>query len=739
MSFRKSETLSPPGAGEARQYFFTDPGKPMLASLEDPPLCDSRLVYEPKYDGIRALVQVNPGTQPEGVRIWSRLGNEKTEQFPDLVRAINRFRRRLKAPVLLDGEIVAVDASGEPTGFQRLQGRIHLTGLREGSRLGGSGAGGYKREGTGLGRPGPREKELAQASSGRVGGIGAMKRASIDPVALVLFDVLRDGSQDLRGLPWTARRARLERIIGDARGDLRLSEYTVGDGRSLYKKALERGWEGIIAKAAESPYRAGKRSPDWRKLKIIKRQEFVVAGWTEPRNSRACFGALLLGVYEGQALRYVGHTGAGFSGSELQRVDKLLRKIESKHCPFSKSPRTNERPHWCEPRLVAEVKFTEWTADGKLRNPTYLGLRTDVEPLSVHRESSPQLHQVSVSSVHVDPVRSTQTAAPRGSRPKALENLMRQLDEIVEQGGSGQLRFPAGEVLEVGNLNKIFWPACGFTKADLMRYYLRMAPFVLPVIQDRPLVMKRFPNGIKGPAFYQQRAPEEVPPGVRVEVLPDDSEVPSRLVGGSLMTLLYMTQLAVVSRDPWFSRVQSPDFADYVALDLDPMPGLPFTRVLDVARWVGEELHRYSIPNVPKTSGATGLHVYIPLPPKTSYEAGRIFCQLIATIVATRHPGHATVTRMIDARGAKVYIDYLQNIRGKTLACAYSARASDFAGVSTPVSWQEIEQGIAPQDFTIRTVPERVHRLGDQWAVLRASRGVNIQHVVERLTTRRTR
>jgi bifunctional non-homologous end joining protein LigD len=204
------------------------------------------------------------------------------------------------------------------------------------------------------------------------------------------------------------------------------------------------------------------------------------------------------------------------------------------------------------------------------------------------------------------------------------------------------------------------------------------------------------------------------------------------------MTLLYMTQLAVISQDPWFSRVRSPDFVDYVALDLDPMPGVSFARVLDVARWVGEELDRYSISNVPKTSGASGLHVYIPLPPKTSYEAGRLFCQLIATIVASRHPRHATVTRTIDARGSKVYIDYLQNIRGKTLACAYSARASDFAGVSTPVTWPEIDEGIAPQDFTITTVPERVHRLGDQWAALRASPGVNLQQVVDRLTTRRT-
>ncbi len=670
--------------------------RPMLAAIGEPSLSDPDLVYEPKYDGIRALVEVRPGTQVGGVRIWSRLGNEKTSQFPELVRQLDRFRRNLKAPVLLDGEIVALDEAGEPAGFQQLQGRIHLTkSLRNGP-----------------------------SSTG---------------VALIAFDVLRDGEEDLRRLPLTTRRARLERIRGSARGDaLRLSEFIPGDGRALLKTALTHGWEGLIAKAADSPYRAGRRSPEWRKLKLVRRQEFVIGGWTEPRDSRPFFGALLLGVYEDGALQYVGHSGTGFNHRELSRVYGLLRKIETAACPFKHRPKTNERPHWTDPKLIAEVKFTEWTADAKLRHPTYLGLREDLVPEMVHREPTPKLDLASAARPRP---RSALIVERPPTRPAAVPNatielrLLHDLEVFEGDEGHGTLQLPGGHQLSVSNLKKIFWPGVKLTKGDLMRYYVRMAPVLLPIVEERPLVMKRFPNGVRRPAFYQQRAPQEVPAPVRVEVLPDDTEVPSRLIGGSLITLLYMAQLGVISQDPWFSRVVSPDFADYAALDLDPMPGVPFARVLDVARWIRDELVRFGIPNIPKTSGAAGLHIYIPLPRKTTYETGRLFCQIIATMVSTKHPKLATVERAVHARGRKVYIDYLQNIRGKTLATAYSARASEFAGASAPLTWREVDDGLQPQDFTITTLPKRVEDLGDLWATLRESSGVDLHAVLDRVAS----
>jgi bifunctional non-homologous end joining protein LigD len=292
------------------------------------------------------------------------------------------------------------------------------------------------------------------------------------------------------------------------------------------------------------------------------------------------------------------------------------------------------------------------------------------------------------------------------------------------------VNLPGGERLEVSNLHKVFWPEGSLTKGDLMRYYVQVSPFLLPVVADRPLVMKRHPNGIAAKAFYQQRAPDPVPDGVRVEVVEGDEGVPSRLVGGWLKTLLYMAQLAAISQDPWFSRVQSPGIADHVAIDLDPMPDAPFSRVLEVARWVRDELATLGATGYPKTSGADGLHIFIPLPPGTPYEAGLIYCQIVATMVATKHAKAATVERAVRARRADVvYVDYLQNIEGKTLACAYSARASDYAGASTPLTWDEIDGGIDRRDFTIRTLPARLQQVGDLWAPLLKSKGVKLRAV----------
>ena len=275
------------------------------------------------------------------------------------------------------------------------------------------------------------------------------------------------------------------------------------------------------------------------------------------------------------------------------------------------------------------------------------------------------------------------------------------------------------------NLAKVFWPSQKLTKGDLFRYYVEVAPYILPTLADRPLVMKRFPNGIRAKPFYQHRV-SDVPAGVRVERVGTSAEGP-QIVGGDLATLVYTTQLAAISQDPWFSRVQSPECADYVALDLDPMPDVPFARVLDVARWIRDELQALDATGFPKTSGSEGLHVYIPLPPGTPYEAGQLFCQIVATLIAQKHPKSATVERSLAARGRRTYIDFLQNAPGKTLASAYSARASEYAGVSTPLTWVEIDEGVRPEDFTIKSVPARLKERGDLWAGLRKSKGVDLE------------
>jgi bifunctional non-homologous end joining protein LigD len=679
--------------------------RPMLASLADPPIAQRGLIYEPKYDGIRALVDLEPngarGTAPR-VALFSRNGNDKTAQFPEIVRALETIGQSLGAPVLLDGEIVATDAAATPLGFQHIQGRIHLTGAAE----------------------------IARA-------------ARDQPAALVLFDILRDGRDDLRGRTLAERRLRLQERVRPTRAlqkVVRLSEVALDDGRPLLTRAREQGWEGLIVKDAQSVYQSGRRTPAWRKLKLLKQQEFVVGGWTEPRLSRQHFGALLVGYYDvGGALRWAGSVGTGFDEAELDRVAHFLDKASIAKSPFADAFKTVERPHWVAPELVVEVRFTEWTSDSLLRQPVYLGMRTDKKARDVRREDA---RAPAPPALAPRPTyrrnRRTAPAAP-ASDSSDTSGVVDELAALERAKKDGEVTLPNGDALRVTNLSKVFWPALGITKGDLLRYYVEVSRYLLPVVNDRPLVMKRLPNGIDKPAFYQQRHPEAVPSGVRREVLPEDVEVidesgpRDRLIGGSLTTLVYMTQLAAISQDPWFSRVSDPLHQDHAAIDLDPGDGATFARVLDVARWVKEEMDRLGVPGLAKTSGASGLHIYIPLPTGTSYETGQLLCQIIATMVSTKHPKVATVERMVKKRPrGTVYVDYLQNILGKTLATAYSARASDYAGVSTPLTWAEVEKGVDPHDFTVRTTPARFREVGDLWAPLRTGKPVNLARVLKK-------
>ena len=661
----------------------------MLAMVADPqpPLQSRLLVYEPKYDGIRALVEIAAGRTGRApvVRLWSRNGNEKTSQFPTIVRALEEavLRSAQESRLVLDGEIVALDERGRPAGFQRLQGRMHLLDANDVERA---------------------ERE--------------------QPAALVMFDILRDGGEDVTRLPLTQRRTRLEAAFArltakrtkkakDAKETLRLSEQVAGDARELYARATQEGWEGLIAKDSTSTYQPGRRTPAWRKIKLIKEEEFVIGGWTEPRQTRQHFGALLLGLYDQGALRYVGHTGTGFNEKELARLAKLLKARAAKTSPFAEKIKTNEPAHWVRPDLVAQVRFTEWTSDHKLRHPVYLGLRDDKAAADV------RIEQLAAPAFRPE----IRPAAKPDGRPSAgsdsiLQPVLDQLHALEAAKKDGLVELPGGEHVKVTNLAKPFWKDLKITKGDLFRYYVEASPYVLPCVADRSLVMKRFPNGVGQQAFYQHKVAERGS---------------TQFVGGSLKTLLEMTQLAAISQDPWFSRVETPDEADYAALDLDPTDTATFATVLDVARWVRDELATLKVPGFAKTSGSSGLHVYIPLPPHTSYESGMLFCQIVATVVASRHPKQATVERAVARRPkGTVYVDYLQNIEGKTLATAYSARASAFAGVSTPLAWTEVDAGVDPRDFTLRTALARFRQTGDLWSGLRTSKPADLAAVLRK-------
>ena len=569
-----------------------------------------------------------------------------------------------------------------------------------------------------------------------------------------------------------------------------LTESVAGDGEAMVERARRSGWEGVIAKQVDAPYQPGVRSRSWLKLKIEHRQEFVVGGYTEPRNTREHIGALLLGYYDNGRFLYVGHTGGGFTREGLREMYRRLAPLTRRTSPFEETPRTNERAHWVTPKVVVEVKFNEWTADGKLRQPIYVGTRDDKDAAEVRREpesiatgngkpakrptaakkvgsrrpKSGSVRRVADSdapsgsraaarkrtaakkrppakkrpAAKKPPAARKATTAKTASRARAgtsgtgVEAIVEQLHEMESAGGSGTLMLDRGRSLQVSSLGKVFFPGDGYTKGDLMRYYARVSPYLLPAIADRPLVLKRFPNGISGPSFYQQNAPDDVPDVVRVETIRNEKNVEQRrIVGGDLATLLYTIQLGAVSVDPWHARVSGLEYADYTILDLDPGPRATFARVVEIAKRVRAELESLGLTGIAKTSGSSGIHVYVPLPARTTEESALLVAQLVATRVADAHPREATIERSVKARPpAAVYVDYLQNIRAKTVAGVYSVRAKPHATVSTPLRWTEVVPSLDPRRFTIDTMPDRVSRIGDLWARAMATRN-SLQGIID--------
>jgi bifunctional non-homologous end joining protein LigD len=679
---------------------------PMLASVGSDVPAGSDWTFEPKYDGIRVLVYATP----ESAHLVTRNGKDKTAQFPGIAEAVRKVASRGRRALVLDGEVVALE-HGSPARFQDLQQRMHVKDAN---------------------------------------AIAGFENSA--PVALMAFDLLVDGTDVLVHEPWTTRRARLEkRLAKHTSPELRLTESEIDAGRAMLARARADGWEGVIAKRVDAPYQPGTRSRDWLKLKLEFRQEFVVGGWTEPRNTRQHIGALLLGYYDRGRFIYAGNMGGGFDNAGLAEMHQLLAPLERKSSPFEETPRPREPVHWVTPKIVVEVKFNEWTSDGKLRQPIYVGTRDDKDPRSVKREATSvqtksKTKRKSVAASYFEPrterttrkpssnkvVRSTarksiaartKKVARAGSRAgshagSVAGSVEQQLEAIEHDGGDGNVQLKRGVSLHVSSLGKIYFPDDGYTKGDLMRYYARVAPQILPVMLDRPLVLKRTPEGIKGEVFFQQKPPEHVPPVIRVgTVVNDDGVSAERIIGGDLATLLYTVQIGCVSVDPWESRLDSLDSMDFTILDLDPGPRATFDRVIEVARWVKEELDEHGLRAAVKTSGSRGLHIVIPLPLRTPYEAGLLLAQLIATRVAEAHPRDATVERSVKARPpAAVYVDYLQNVKGKSVAAAYCVRAKPGATVSTPLQWKELNGRLDPRELTIETVPQRIVKLGDIWS-----------------------
>ena len=659
---------------------------PMLASAGKEAPTGGEWVFEPKYDGIRVIALVTP----DAVALLTRNGHDKRRQFPEIASCLRDLATKLDRNLVLDGEVVALDENGEPARFQQLQGRMHVLD----------------------------EKLVSDHSSNA-------------PAAFVAFDMLLDGDEPLLEETWDVRRKHLERVIRSASASakrvLRLSEVAEGSADKLLREAKAHGWEGIMAKRRDCPYEPGRRVRHWQKLKLENQQEFVVGGWTEPRNSRKNFGALLLGYYNADGdLVYSGHTGTGFSFDVLEDVYRKLKVIERKQPPFVVPPKTNERPHWAAPKYVAEVRFNEWTTGGLLRQPVFLGLRDDKDPKTVVREPISATQRRAIKSPTRGAAARAKSAKPRSKvqQPRSEVRSSGSVSSVIEQlranakAANATIQIDSKTKLAVTNLGKVFFPVPKLTKGRLLEYYAEVSPYLLPALADRPLVLKRYPNGIKGMAFYQQKAPDKVPPGIRVEPVADEGiETERRLIGGDLATLLYIVQLGAVSTDPWHSRAQTVAEPDYSIVDLDPGPKATFKRVIQVARWVKEELDELGLHAVAKTSGASGIHIVLPLPRGASYDISRTLAELVARRVNEKHPKETTVHRWVKSRPpAAVYVDYLQNIRGKTVASVYSARAETYASASTPLKWNELMDDLDPRDFTIETLPKRLKRVGDLWA-----------------------
>ncbi len=607
----------------------------MLATLAERPFSGKDWLFEIKYDGVRVLA----ARHGDRVELRGRSGQAITGRYPELARALRAL------PVerfLIDGEIVALDESGKPS-FQRLQRRMALAD--------------------------PLEIDRAAARL---------------PVTGIFFDCLALDGRDLRRLPLLERKECLRQLL-PALGPIRYGDHVLEAGEAFFAAADAERLEGIVAKKTRSAYTGG-RSQDWVKIKCQRRQEFVIGGYTDPQGSRRHLGALHVGLYEdgpsgGTRLAYVSKVGSGFDQAGLRSLWQALQPLRRATAPFEAGAvPTGRGHHWVEPRLVCEVRFTEWTEDGGIRHPIFLGLRGDKRPEECRRETP-------------EPIESEPAPAPAAPEPR-----------------------PEPEV-RLTNLKKIFWPAERYTKGDLIGYYEAVAPLLLPYLRDRPLVLTRYPDGITGKSFFQKDAPEFVPPWIRTErIYSKDAEREiDYFVVNDLETLRYVANLGTIPLHLWGSRLGSLDRPDWLVLDLDPK-GAPFTDVVKMARALHRILEELDLPSYVKTSGATGLHILVPIGARYGYEEARGFARLLALLGVEAEPEISTVARPLRARGGKVYIDFGQNGHGRTIVAPFSLRPLPGAPASCPLRWSEVTPRLDPARFTLRTLPARFEKMGDPLA-----------------------
>jgi bifunctional non-homologous end joining protein LigD len=646
-----------PGAGGldripgARKSPMPENVAPMLAQIGkgDPPSSDEWL-YEIKWDGVRALCYIDHGQ----VRMVSRNGNRMDRQYPELSILPHQMNAK---QAIVDGEIAALDSRGIPS-FEKLQQRIMV----------------------------------ADAAA-----IALLTRHH--PVVLFVFDLLYADGYDLRGAPLTERKRLLKELL-KPNDVIRYSEHFVGSGADLLAAAKQQGIEGVIGKRVSSVYEA-RRSGDWVKYKVFNSDSFVLCGFT--KGERDHFGALVLGIYDRGKLTWAGNVGTGFDRKTMQAIHDSLAPLATPKCPLE--PDKNlPKPGtvtWTRPELVCEVRFTNWTDDGRLRAPVFAGLRPDVDPAECVRESSAEPPPVAV-------------------QPRAilLDPSLKEAQIVVD-----------GHRLKFTNLNKLFYPKDGVLKRDLLNYYDAVAPLIVPYLKDRPLSLKRYPNGIDHDFFFQKEVAESFPTWLRTAV----ADKIRYAIGDDRATLLFLVNLGCIDHNPWMSRVGTLEHPDYLLIDLDPQD-CGYEKIVEAALLVRAKLDRAELESYPKTTGGDGMHLFVPLEPRYTYEQVRSFAELLAALVAHERPDLFTTPRAVARREkGKVYFDWAQIAEGKTISAPYVLRAYAGAPVATPLAWREVTPRLDPAQFHIGNALARFDRVGDLFEGV-LTRPQKLEPAVEKLS-----
>jgi bifunctional non-homologous end joining protein LigD len=603
----------------------------MLAYSDNAPPVGKGWLYEIKWDGVRALWIRDEDGQ---TKLLSRKNTPISRQYPELSVLHNYIQAE---SAVIDGEIAAVDDKGRPS-FERIQPRIMASD----------------------------PNAIAQMARSR-------------PVVYFAFDLLYLNGYDLRGAALIERKRLLEQILKE-NTVLRYSQHYAGSGKELLEAARAQGLEGILAKHANSCY-YGARSKEWLKIKITREQDFVLCGWTE--GERDFFGALILGVYDDGKLHWAGNVGTGFDRRLMEAIFKQLEPLGTKTSPFGHPIPVSQKVHWAKPELVCTVKYLEWTSEGRLRAPVFVGMRTDADPRECVRHPE---------------------------KPPARTPLL--------TGDKEEVRVSIeGRTVKFTHLNKVLYPDEGYTKRDVANYYDAVADLLIPHWRDRPLSLRRYVEGIGKEGFFQKNAASGFPDWMRKEsILAEDGDMREQVIGGGKAELLYLVNLGCIDQNPWMSRVRTLDNPDFVLIDLDPS-GCGFDKIVEAAQVVRAKLEMLEIRSYPKTTGGDGMHLYIPLDPVYSYEMSKAFAEIVARIVASERPDLFTVPRSVSRREkGKVYFDYLQNGRGKTISAPYVLRAYPGAPVATPLEWREVARGLEPRQFHIRNAVERFDRVGDLFA-----------------------